>query len=218
MATTPLPPGSFIVLEGIDGAGTTTQTARLSARLSELGHRAHATCEPSRGPLGQYLRAVLTGADGAPRLGWESLALLFAADRLDHVQREIEPLLASGTTVVSDRYDLSSLAYQSATAPEGEAVLPWIRALNQRARRPDLTLVLEVAPELAAERRSVRGGAPELFDDLALQRRLASLYARAEELVPGDRVLHVPAHGSIEDVHATLLAYVLGSERVGQER
>jgi dTMP kinase len=152
---------------------------------------------------------VLAGPAERPRLDWASLALLFAADRLDHVAREIEPALARGVCVISDRYDLSSLIYQSATAPVGDEVLPWIRALNLRARRPDLTLVLDISAEVAAERRKARGGEAELFEELELQRRLAGLYAQAERFVPGDALVHVPADVPVADLTRALVARVL---------
>lgn len=201
--------GRFVVLEGIDGAGTTTQTRELALALERSGITTHATCEPSRGPVGAYLRSLLAGPPDRPRLDWAALALLFAADRLDHVAREIEPALARGVCVISDRYDLSSLIYQSATAPAAEQVLPWIRAINLRARRPDLTLVLDIAPDVAAQRRQARGGEAELFEDLELQRRLAALYARAERFVPDDTLVHVAADAPIADLTQALVAHVL---------
>jgi dTMP kinase len=203
--------GRLIVLEGIDGAGTTTQARELSLALELSGIATLVTCEPSRGPIGTFVRSVLAGGPERPRLGWASLALLFAADRLDHVAREIEPALARGVCVISDRYDLSSLIYQSATAPGGEEVLPWIVALNRRARRPDLTLVLDISADVAATRRHVRGGDPELFEELELQRKLAALYACAESFVPGDPLWHVAADAPVAEVTRALVARVLQS-------
>jgi dTMP kinase len=110
--------------------------------------------------------------------------------------------------VISDRYDLSSLSYQSATAPDGEDVLPWIRELNARALRPDLTIVIDVPAEVAEERRRNRGGVEEVFENRALQERLVQIYARGEELVPGDRVAHISGVGEQTDVAARLLASV----------
>jgi dTMP kinase len=187
-------------LEGIDGSGTTTQAQILVAALERAGTPARFTHEPSTGPLGRLLRQLLLGgAEGLSR-SWDGMALLFAADRLDHVAREIEPALAAGITVVCDRYDLSSIAYQSATAPEGESAVPWLQAINQRARRPDLTLVLDVDPEVAELRRTQRGEPAELFERRDLQRRLAELYASAERLVPRDRLVHVRGDASVTEV------------------
>jgi dTMP kinase len=190
----------FIVLEGIDGSGTTTQTRLLAEYLESVGRSTLATREPSAGPVGQLLRSMLSDPAGRPDRGWGTLALLFAADRLDHLQREIEPALAAGRSVVGDRYDVSSLAYQSATAGSGCDVLPWIAAINSRARRPDLTLVIDVEPDVAERRRLARGGVPELFEQRQLQARLAALYASAEQLVPGDLLLHVDGGGSVAEV------------------
>src|SRR5688500_19723673 len=145
----------FVVLEGIDGAGTTTQTERLVQHLRSRGRRAQATREPSQGPVGRLLREILLGAhapaSGQPMNG-RTMALLFAADRLDHLQREIEPWLADGVDVASDRYLLSSLAYQAE-----EADRPWVAELARGIRPPDLTLLLDVPVEVAARRTAAAG-------------------------------------------------------------
>ena len=122
--------GLFVVLEGIDGAGTTTQVARLVASLRARGIGALGTREPSDGPIGTQIRQILTGrlvvrspAGGHAPPGWPTLALLFAADRVDHLESEIVPNLRDGVIVVSDRYDHSSVAYQGAATddPAGAA-------------------------------------------------------------------------------------------------
>jgi dTMP kinase len=123
------------------------------------------------------------------------------------VESVILPALRSGRTVVSDRYTLSSLTYQALTSPEGEASVPWIRELNARAPRPDLTLVLDVSEDVAAERRARRKGPAEIFEVSELQRKLASAYARAEWFVPEDRVVHVE-DGIPDAVAARILAAV----------
>lgn len=204
--------GLFIAIEGIDGAGTTTQTARLVAALRARGRPARGTHEPSGGPIGTLIRQALTRrlvAPGGAGLRWDTLALLFAADRLDHVQVEVDPALADGVTVVTDRYDASSLAYQGAVSGD-PAHLTWLAAINGRARRPDLTVVLDVSAEVAAGRRHLRGGAPELFEEDALQRRLVAFYATIERHLPGDRVLHLDGAREPDAVHDAVLAAVLG--------
>ncbi len=196
--------GRFIVLEGIDGAGTTTQTARLVARLKASGRTARPTREPSDGPVGTIIRQVLSGRIvGAQGLapGWATMALLFAADRMDHVESEIEPFLAQGGTVVSDRYDASSLAYQSvmsdAKVPQA---IEWIRALNQHARRPDLTVVLEVNPDIAASRREARGEAAQLYEQNEVQRALSVFYKNLPKYLPNDRIALVDGDGDPDAV------------------
>ncbi|HMG24099.1 MAG TPA: dTMP kinase [Kofleriaceae bacterium] len=155
----------LIVLEGLDGAGTTTQARRLVAHLGSRGQPAHFTREPSDGPIGRLIREMLTGHHALPGpISQSTFGLLFAADRLDHLQREVEPKLAAGTTVISDRWYHSSLAYQGTGADRD-----WIATLNARARRPDLTIFLQVRPEIAAQRRVAAGRVQELFEDLQMQ-------------------------------------------------
>jgi len=211
--------GIFIVVEGIDGSGSTTVAERLAAHVAALRRPVHRTCEPSAGPIGAMIRQILAhrivvpSEWGAASPGWATMALLFAADRMDHLDAEVLPRLRDGIIVISDRYDLSSLAYQSATAPandpeEAKRIASWIRDLNRHARRPDLTLVLDVRPETAAARRDNRGGARELYEDGELQARLAEAYAAAEQLVPGDPLVHVDANASIDDVVSASVAAV----------
>ena len=165
------------MLEGVDGAGTTTQTAELARRLTARGLRVATTAEPSRGPVGALLRLALsrrlTGADGRP-FDRAALALLFAADRLDHVASEVLPRLAEGTWVVSDRYLFSSLAYQTLDVPAA-----FVAQINGRAPTPDLTLFLEVPPDIALRRRRAERPEAELFEQLPLQRRIAGNYRQA---------------------------------------
>jgi dTMP kinase len=166
----------FIVLEGIDGAGTTTQTARLVAHLEARGRRAAATREPSDGPVGRLVREILLGRHSLPdgaRVGGAAMALLFAADRLDHLEREIEPGLAAGSDVVSDRYLLSSLAYQAE-----EADRDWVASLARGVRRPDLTVLIDVPIGVAAARRQQAGRPIERYDSDGYLARVAENYRR----------------------------------------
>jgi dTMP kinase len=203
----------FIVLEGIDGSGTTSQLTRLHAALVARGLRTHSTREPSGGPVGRLLRQVLSATlrdeAGPVGLDFRTLALLFAADRTDHVRREIEPALGRGEVVLCDRYDLSSLIYQSETSPDPKAYLPWLASLNAQALRPDLTIVLAVDASIAFERRRARGGAEELFEVPELQVRLATRYAEAARFLPTDRLVVLDGNGSLEEVERAIFAEVL---------
>jgi len=196
--------GRFIVLEGVDGAGTTTQCALLAARLRKTGANVRTTREPSDGPVGAIIRQILAGrvvgaAGRAP--GWVTMALLFAADRADHIDADISPFLATGGHVISDRYDASSLAYQSVSSGRGgEGTLEWIRTLNKQARRPDLTIVLDVPAEVAAARRANRGDAAQLYDQNELQRALCAFYKDLQRHMPNDRVLVVDGSGAVDAV------------------
>ena len=177
----------LIVLEGLDGAGTTTQARRLVEQLRALGRKAHLTREPSDGPIGRLIRELLTGQHAIPgaAIRQSTFGLLFAADRLDHLQREVEPQLAAGAMVVSDRWYHSSLAYQGTGADRD-----WITQLNARARPPDLTIFLQVRPEVAAQRRVAAGRVQELFDDLQMQQDVEAGYRAtiAELTAQGERI------------------------------
>jgi dTMP kinase len=202
--------GRFVVLEGIDGSGTTTQVARLADRLRAARVPVRATREPSDGPVGTLVRQVLTGrvvVPGGRAPGWATMALLFAADRMDHVESEIEPFIAEGGVVVSDRYDASSLAYQSISSGfEAKGAVEWIRSLNRYVRRPDLTVVLDLSPDVAAERRLHRGEAAQLYEQNEVQRALSVFYRELASHMPSDRVVVVDAGGSVDEVHARVWA------------
>jgi dTMP kinase len=200
--------GRFIVLEGLDGAGTTTQTERLAAALRAEGHAVLTTREPSDGPVGTLIRQALTGRlvlpGGAGPLAPETLALLFAADRTDHLRAKVLPALEAGKVVLSDRYVLSSLAYQGASLS-----MAWVDAINSHAIPADLTLFVGVAPEVAARRRAVRGEAAELFEADEAQRRIARQYLAAIRRRGGrERVVRIDGSQSVEAVTAAALAEV----------
>ena len=194
--------GRFIVLEGIDGAGTTTQCGLLAKRLRKDGVAVRTTREPSDGPVGTTIRQILAGrivGAGGRAPGWATMALLFAADRMDHVEAEIEPFVAGGGVIISDRYDASSLAYQSVSSGKGgESTVEWIRTLNKQARRPDITVVLDVPAEVAVTRREARGDAAQLYEQNELQRALCVFYKDLQRHIPNDRVVVVDGSGTIE--------------------
>jgi dTMP kinase len=199
MTRMPHQQGVLLVLEGIDGAGTTTQARRLVQALLDQGQDAHLTREPSDGPIGRLLREMLAGQH-APVTA-TSMALLFAADRIDHLSREVEPALARGALVVSDRWYHSSLAYQG--TDEDRA---WIETLNARARRPDLTILLDVPAEVAAARRAADGRPEELYDRLELQRRIAENYrALAQRLADRERIVVLDGTRPLDTVSADVL-------------
>ncbi len=161
--------GTLIAMEGIDGAGTTTQARLLGDWLEAQEMQAHVTCEPSDGPAGKLLRRILRHE--VQQMDAAAIALLFAADRLHHVRAEIEPHRQQGRHVISDRYVYSSLAYQSVDLERA-----WVASINRQAFEPELTIYLRVTPSLAAERRSSRGGSAELFETARLQERIFAIY------------------------------------------
>jgi dTMP kinase len=202
--------GRFIVLEGIDGSGTTTHVAKLAERLRTMKVPVRTTREPSDGPIGTLVRQVLTGrviVPGGRAPNWATMALLFAADRMDHVEAEIEPWINQGGVMISDRYDASSLAYQSVSSGRGGSdAVEWIRTLNRDCRRPDLTIVLDVNFEEAARRRDRRGEPAQLYEQNEVQRALAVFYRDLAKHLPKDQVVIVDAGGTIDEVHERIFA------------
>ena len=204
-------PGKFIVLEGIDGAGTTTQAERLAQWLRGRGLKVHLTREPSTGRVGQVIREWLAEPESGARLGsaappeaetsivqlrHHALALLFAADRLDHLAREVEPQLSQGIHVVSDRYLLSSLAYQSLACDRD-----WVAEINREARPADLTILLDLPAEQAMKRVSRRDKQPELFEKIEVQEKVRQLYLdTVRELASEQAVVVLDGSKGIEEV------------------
>lgn len=191
--------GKFIVLEGIDGSGTTTQAAKLVEWMSARGMESHLTTEPSGGVIGSLIRDFLALKVDLPdrHMGAHSLALLFAADRLDHLAREVEPKLEKGVHVVSDRYLLSSLAYQSAEcSPE------WVETINSEARPPDLTLLLDLDPEISMKRVGNRYLWPELFEELETQKKIRELYLiQVRQRYSEHSIIVIDGSPDVDEVH-----------------
>jgi len=168
--------GLFIVLEGIDGSGTTSQCERLKTHMEAQGRRVLTTFEPTDRVLGAHIRAGLRG-QLEEAIDPSTMALLFAADRLDHITHVIAPALASGVDVLCDRYVASSLAYQTAELP-----LEWVARLNERALVPDCTVFLRVDPDVALERIGARQGEHrDLYENremlIGVARRYEELFA-----------------------------------------
>lgn len=207
--------GHFIVLEGIDGSGTTTQCSLLADRFADRGLPTHVTREPSDGPVGVLIRQILTGRvvtpgqQGSRPPSWATMAALFAADRLDHLEAEINPNLLDGVNVICDRYDHSSVAYQTVSSDGADDVAAWVLELNRHARRPDLTVVLDVDAKVAAARRDLRSGSPELYEVSEMQGELARFYAKIDELFRNDTMVHIDANQGVDEVAEAVWAEVL---------
>ena len=137
--------GAFICIEGLDGCGKTTQAKLLAKKLGK-SHNAVYTAEPSRGKIGTYIRNSYLY--GEKRLSIVLEALLFAADRIEHLETEVLPALREGCLVISDRYVYSSLAYQGAAGLS----LEWIETVNEHARKPDLAVFVDVDLETVMRR------------------------------------------------------------------
>ncbi|MCL2087946.1 MAG: dTMP kinase [Oscillospiraceae bacterium] len=174
--------GKFVVFEGIDGSGKTTQLNMLAQRLE--GRKLHITKEPTDGEIGLLLRQFLTGQKYADE---KALAALFLADRLDHLlspEYGIKSKIKSGTTVICDRYYLSSYAYHGSAMP-----IEWVISANSICTgilRPDCIVFIDVSPETAVKRITRRDAGVELFESQERLSRVRDKYFEAIELVKND--------------------------------
>lgn len=193
----------FVVLEGIDGTGTTTQLKRLSKRLAAEGRAHEAGCEPTPGPVGVLIREALSGAfDARP----ETVARLFAADRGEHLYGRggVLSATARGELYISDRYLFSSLAYQGLTCGRD---LP--EELNAGFPLPELLLFFELDP-LVAEGRMATRHSLEIYENLEFQRRVARAYHDIVASFEGTgmTVARIDAAASPDEVEAAVWSAV----------
>jgi len=188
--------GAFIVIEGLDGSGKTTQAKLLASRLSR-SHQAVYTAEPSQGRIGTYIRGSCLY--GEKRLPPPVEALLFAADRLEHVENEIKPAVAEGKLVVCDRYVYSSLAYQGSA----DLSISWIAEVNRYALKPDFAVFIDVSPEKVLQRLNRR---KSVMETVETQRKVREIYLQS---VAKSDLYRVNGDKSIEEVAEDLAAVVL---------
>ncbi len=192
----------LIAFEGIDGSGKTTVSTRINEELERRGIRSHWTTEPTDGPIGRIIREVL---EGRMEVDHRTLALLFAADRMQHVI-QLKDLLEAGYTVISDRYLLSSLAYQGCDLP-----MEWVREINKWALLPDLVIYLDLDPALALERVKEK----QLFHSLHKLRLIRANYlSLIREKEWSGRTIVVDASRGEEEVFQTVLNIVLKKLKV----
>jgi dTMP kinase len=189
--------GRFVVFEGLDGSGKTTQMARIQKRLTRMGINAVVTCEPTEGPVGVLIRQMLAGRIVTdPR----TLAALFAADRTDHLvtpDTGVKALMEKGRTVLCDRYYFSSYAYHAK-----DMDLEWVitlNAVNAQILKPDLTLFIDVAPNTCLER--IRAGRThlDLFEKIDILTRVRDNYFAAFERLKDQETVKVVDGNASED-------------------
>jgi len=189
--------GFLICIEGIDASGKTTQAKLLVENLTARGYEAVYTTEPSKGFYGRILRKKILRRE--KRVPAVVEALLFAVDRLDHIEREIKPELTRGRIVVSDRYVYSSIAYQGAAGLN----LEWIEKINRWALKPDLAIYLDVPAEVVIERIKRKRSVMETLQN---QRRVRNVYLK---LVSEGKLVFVDGNRPIKIVEKEVLQKVL---------
>jgi len=189
--------GMLICIEGIDASGKTTQAKLLVKNLNERGYEAVYTSEPTKGFFGQILRQkILYGNERVPAV---VEALLFALDRLEHVEKEIKPALEKEKIVVSDRYLYSSIAYQGAAGLDPA----WIEEINRWAIKPDLAIYLDVPAEVVIKRLKRKRSVMETLEN---QRKVRNVYLR---LVKEGMLLLVDGNRPIEEIEREILEIVM---------
>lgn len=185
----------FVVIEGLDGSGQSTQAAILA---KALGGSTLLTKEPTNNLIGGLIRARLTNEwKSSP----ECLQLLFAADRAHHLKREIEPALEKGSNVVCDRYFYSSIAYGSV---EGD--WNWLMAINTQFKVPDHTFFLDVAPATCMKRMEESRFEFELFEKQDYLEKVYESYKKMEKEFPNFHVINGEQH--VEDVHKAIMDFL----------
>lgn len=179
----------FIVFEGIDGSGKSTQISYLRDHIEKTGARCYVTREPSDGPIGCLIRQYLTGRMQADE---STLAALFVADRLDHLTNPIDGLAAKtkdGIAVISDRYYLSNYAYNGVRIP-----LDWVLHANSlcaRTLRPDCHIFIDVSPDVALERIGQGRFHKELYETKERLAEVRDAFFKIFDTVSGDETIHI---------------------------
>ncbi len=188
--------GLFIAIEGIDGAGKSTQAELLRARLEGTGRTVLSVREPGGTALGESVREVLLSRGEIP-IGAEAQMLLFLASRLQLWEERIEPALHRGEAVVSDRYHLSTIVYQGIAGTLGEPRATAVCREVLGRRRPDLNVIIELALEHCRERLGEGGDRFESDSDLLARASVGFSKTRG---IPGDRIVRVSGEGTAKVV------------------
>jgi dTMP kinase len=188
--------GVFLVIDGIDGSGKTTHSKMLYYSLKKKGFDVEYTMEPSNSIVGRFIRSEVVSKK---KLSPEVEALLFAADRFEHLKNEIIPWLDKGKVVVCDRYVYASIVYQGVQNVD----IKWIESLNHFALEPDLAIYLDVAPEIGLERIKRE---KSIFENLEFQKRIRKNYLN---LVEKGHLTLVDSNKNIVEVNSEILTLTI---------
>lgn len=187
--------GRFLVFEGIDGSGKSTQIQQIHKRLKNKGMNAVATCEPTDGPVGSLIRKMLAGSVETDQL---TIASLFAADRTDHLLNKangVKAMVDQGQVVLCDRYYFSSYAYH-AQYMEMDCVIQ-ANALNAKILKPTATLFIDVDPDICLERILNNRDSLDMYEKIDILKRVRDNYFLAfERLKDQEQVIIIDGNDS----------------------
>jgi len=195
----------FIVIEGLDGSGKSTVTKLLAERFTAHNMPSYTTFEPTKNPIGELMRSILSGK--VKNIENEAIALLFAADRYQHLKSEILPALER-SHVICDRYYYSSMAYQGVDPDTLERVVSYNQAVMP-IRKPDIVFFLNITPKECFRRVEQRGEDISIFETLPeLELRYVRYLAAIERMKETDNIVVVGSDtDSPEDVVSQMWAY-----------
>ena len=187
--------GIFIVFEGIDGSGKSTQSKMLKKHLEKKSYKTFLTQEPSNSAIGKLIKKSINS--GKKNISNEAIALLFAADRAEHIKK-IKRELEKGKSVICDRYYYSSLAYQGASGLS----LNWLMEINKFAIKPSIAFYLDIAPEKALERIKKRK-TKSYFEKLAFLSNVRKIYKQLCKEY--EELFEIDASKGREEVHREIV-------------
>ncbi|MBP7552446.1 MAG: dTMP kinase [Spirochaetes bacterium] len=191
---------NFVVIEGLDGSGTTTQLKELSSNLES----SYPTCEPTDGNIGKLIKQILKNEISVEPM---TLAYLFSADRNEHLYSAngVTERCKNGQIVISDRYLFSSLAYQSLYCEFNDILL-----LNDKFPLPEIVFFINTDPELCLQRIQKRNHEKEIFDDLEIQKKVLKNYIKSFDILKekGLKILNIDGSLSVKTILDIELSYL----------
>ncbi len=198
----------FIAFEGIDGSGKSTQVRLLKEKLEQAGQKVHVTCEPTGSPMGKIIRDIF---NHKMETDHRTIAALFVADRLHHILNKTDgmlKMLAEGYTVITDRYYLSSYAYQSAHVD-----LDWVmqaNSLSAKLLKPDLNIYIDITPEQSIERLKKGRETIELYETLDNLKKVHDKYFEVMAILKGKEKVFVTNGNRTPDIISQEICTALG--------
>ena len=199
-------PGFFITFEGADGSGKTTQLARVAAWCREQGYQVTLTREPGGTPTAERIRSLVL--EPGLTIDTKTEALLYLAARAEHVAQVIKPALEAGQIVLCDRFADSTLVYQGLTRGLGLETMTQLNAFAAGGIKPQLTFVLDGAPELLAERRAKRGVEDRFeLEGLEFQQQVRAGFLTLAQAEP-ERIKLIEALRPVDEVTEAILQQV----------